>query len=154
MAGRVKDTNNIPKLIKQLELMDKFKTIIGIQAPSGDDLYKIGYVQEYGFDIKVTDGMRNWFLAQGMPLTADTTHIRIPERSYLRTAFDLNQAKIHRKMEDLALKVANGEMTAYQAREALGPYVSEMIKLKIDDVQLIRSGELRESIGHIVKVKK
>ena len=153
MASTVKDTNKIPELIKQLRSLKKYKTRIGIEAPSGDRLYMIGYVHEFGFDITVTDAMRGWFLANGMPLRSDTTKIRIPEKAYFRSGFDRNKSKIEQKMLDLAGDIVGRKKTAFQAREELGDYASGFIKASIDDVQLIESGKLRESIGHRVMRK-
>src|SRR5690625_1789886 len=95
----IRDDNNIPDLIKQLESLQSNKIQIGITAPSGDEIYMVAWVHEFGINIPVTDRMRVWFLGQGMPLTKGTTHIRIPERSYFRSGYDANESNIVRRAE-------------------------------------------------------
>jgi len=121
--------------------------------PSGDIMYTIGWVHEFGIDIEVTDKMRDWFLAQGMPLQKETTKITIPERSYLRTGFDKNKSAIERRAIELVDGVLQGELTAYEAREALGEFASEKIRSNVEDVKLVKTGALRDAIGFRV-VKK
>ena len=54
----------------------------------GGDIAEIAAVHEFGTRIPVTDKMRAWFAAQGYPLKKTTTHIVIPERSFIRAGFD------------------------------------------------------------------
>lgn len=55
------------------------------------DLEMIAGVHEFGADIPVTPRMRKWFAAQGYPLKASTTVIKIPERSFIRAGYDENE---------------------------------------------------------------
>lgn len=151
--ARVRDENRMPELIKELQSLDKLKVQIGIVAPSGDKLYMIGWVHEFGFEIHVTEKMRGWFLAQGMPLREEITKIRIPERSYFRTGYDRHKASIEQKAITLIDKVLQGEMAARQARDELGEFVSSKIQANIEDVQLVKTGALRDAIGHRVVYK-
>jgi hypothetical protein len=71
--------------MKELDNLGKRKIRVGIM---GGDMAMIGRVHEFGARIPVTDKMRKWFAAQGYPLKATTTHITIPERSFIRAGFD------------------------------------------------------------------
>lgn len=142
----VKDVNRIPELSRQLKSFDSLKMRVGVVAPSGAKVYMIAYVHEFGIDIPVTDAMRGWFLAQGMPLRKETTHIKIPERSYIRTGWDKNEASFERKAQELLDKVLQGDMKAYDAREELGRYMAERMRENVQDVGLIKTGDLQESI--------
>lgn len=143
----VKDDNRIPDLVRQLKSFDNLKMRVGIVAPSGDKIYMVARVHEYGIDIPVTDKMRAWFLAQGMPLRKDTDRIRIPERSYLRTGWDKNEPAFQRRAAQLMDQVLQGELSAYDAREELGEYIAQKIRENVEDVDLVKTGELQEAIG-------
>lgn len=88
MPVRVHDQNRIPRLMKELDNLGKRKIRVGIM---GGDMAMIGRVHEFGARIPVTPKMRKWFAAQGYPLRKDTTHIVIPERSFIRSGFDANE---------------------------------------------------------------
>src|SRR5690625_1811632 len=120
MSVKITDENRIPELIGQLKSLSMMKIELGIVAPSGDILYTIAHVHEYGVNIKVTDKMRGWFLSQGMPLRKGTTHIKIPERSYFRTGFDANKGAIETRIEEKLNAVLQGNSTAYELREEIG----------------------------------
>src|SRR5690606_3329834 len=110
----------------------------------------VARVHEYGIDIPITEKMRNWFLAQGMPLRKDTDRIRIPEKSYLRTGWDKNESSFQRRAAELMDEVLQGRITAYEARERLGEYIVKKIRENVEDVGLIKTGELQEAIGFMV----
>lgn len=151
---RITDNNRIPQLIKELQSLDKFKIQLGIVAPSGDKLYMVAWVHEFGIDIPVTEKMRGWFLAQGMPLKKGITKITIPERSYFRTGFDENKSAIQRKCVELINQVLAGKKTARQAREEIGEFAAKKIQSKVEDVKLVDTGALRDAIGFRVKFRK
>lgn len=88
MPVKVNDQNNIPRILKQLDNLGKRKIRVGLM---GGDMAEIGAVHEFGARIRVTPKMRKWFAAQGFPLRKDTTHIVIPERSFIRAGFDENE---------------------------------------------------------------
>lgn len=143
----MKDQNRIPQLVRQLNSFNNLKIRIGIMAPSGDKIYMIARVHEYGIDIPVTDKMRGWFLSRGMPLRKDTDRIRIPERSYLRTGYDKNESAFERKAQELINQVLQGTMSAYDAREKLGNYIVEKIQDNVVEVDLVDTEKLKDSIG-------
>jgi hypothetical protein len=88
MPVKVHDENNIPRILKELDALGKRKIRVGIM---GGDIAEIAAVHEFGTRIPVTDKMRAWFAAQGYPLKKTTTHIVIPERSFIRAGFDENE---------------------------------------------------------------
>jgi|LSQX01.1.fsa_nt_gb hypothetical protein len=148
---KITDDNKIPELVKELQSLRQYKVQIGIKAPSGDIVYALAWVHEYGIDIHVTEKMRGYFLAHGVPLKKETTKITIPERSYFRTGFDKNKAAIEEKMQELIYKVLALEITAEEARDILGEFVTEKIRNNIVDMKLIKEGKLRDAIGYYVK---
>lgn len=144
---RVKDVNRIPDLIKQLKSLESYKVQLGIVAPSGDKMYMVARVHEYGVDIPVTDKMRGWFLAQGMPLKKGQVKITIPERSYFRSGWDSNKASISNKVEKAIGDLMDGNKTAYDLRGEIGDYASKKIRDNVQSVGLVDTGDLRDSIG-------
>jgi len=120
-------------------------------------------VHEFGARIKVTDKMRKWFAAQGYPLRKETTHIVIPERSFIRAGFDesekafLEEAKkwlieAFRKgtptdtvLNALGLQL-QGMMQEY-LRSVSEPPLSDMtIEMTGRSNPLVNTGKLLESI--------
>ena len=63
---------------------------------------RIAKVHEFGKDIEVTPKMRGYLHSIGIHLRKDTTHIHIPERSFMRTALAENEKKVK--------KIVKGEM--------------------------------------------
>ncbi|MEV9641763.1 hypothetical protein ABZ756_13765 [Mammaliicoccus sciuri] len=145
--ARVRDNNRIPDLARQLQQINRNKIQLGIDAPSGDKLFTVAWVHEYGFDIKVTPKMRGWFLGQGMPLKKSTTHIHIPERAYFRSGFDANQGSINKKAEELLDQLLQGNATAYEINEEIGEFASKKISDNVTNVGLVKTGDLRDSVG-------
>lgn len=148
--ARITDNNRIPELARDLQQMSRNKIKIGIDAPSGDKLYTVAWVHEFGFDIKVTPKMRGWFLGQGMPLKKTTTHIRIPERSYFRSGFDANQGSINTKAEQLLDQLMQGNIKAYQLNKEVGEFAADKISGNVTNVGLVKTGALRDAIGYRV----
>lgn len=147
MSVKITDDNRIPELVQQLKSLSARKVQLGIDAPSGDIIYTVAWVHEFGIDIKVTPKMRGFFLGQGMPLKSSTTSITIPERSYFRTGFDANENAISSKVEELLGRVMDGEMTAYQARDEVGKFASKKISDNVSSVGLVKTGDLKKAIG-------
>jgi phage gpG-like protein len=55
---------------------------------------KIAKVHEFGKTIEVTDKMRNYLHWKGLHLNPKTTTIKIPERSFMRSAHQENLRQI------------------------------------------------------------
>lgn len=104
---RIRDKNNIPKAIRASEELDG--TIIRVGVLQDGKTGMIAAVQEFGANVPVTQKMRGYLASQGLFLKATTTHIRIPERSYIRAGWDQNEPTIVKKYTDLLGKaIANG----------------------------------------------
>ncbi|AJK64940.1 MULTISPECIES: hypothetical protein [Bacillus] len=102
---RVRDTNRIPELLRNLEPKGKMK--VGVLD---GDRQMIAAVHEFGCRIAVTDRMRNYLAAKGLYLKKDTQFINIPERSFLRAGWDENEAEIVQKVEELVNRaIENGD---------------------------------------------
>lgn len=103
MAVKIKDDNKIPDLIKDITGM----TRKGIEAGVLEDGEQamIAHVHEYGANITVTPRMRAYLHHIGIHLRKDTTHIRIPERSFIRSGWDNSKNRIYEKIESLLRNV-------------------------------------------------
>lgn len=143
---KIEDKNYTPIITRRIEALHKTKVRIGVKAPSGHKLYMIGWVHEFGIDIPVTDKMRGWFLAQEMPLKKSTKKIHIPERSYMRTAFDENKAALERMATKLFGDMVAQKITPRQVQNKLGKFMQDKVQDKINAVDLIDTGTLKDSI--------
>lgn len=74
-----------------------------IGVKKGNDRVNIAAVHEFGCTIRVTQRMRGYLHAIGIHLRKDTTHIVIPERSFLRATKDSPE---FRKMIEETLRSA------------------------------------------------
>lgn len=78
--------NDFPKMESALKTVSGKQVTVG-HLDGGEQAWLAG-IHEYGCVIPVTDKMRNWLRANGLPLKPTTTTITIPERSFLRAGFD------------------------------------------------------------------
>lgn len=113
----IRDNNRIPEIRSDLNRARNKKAKVGYVKDS--ELAMIASVHEYGARIKVTDKMRGYLAYQGLHLKAETTHIVIPERSFLRTGADLHQQDVQRKAEQLIDKVILGNVSVESFFEML-----------------------------------
>lgn len=171
MADYVKDVSNVGLLLDVLKEITSFEIHVGIQADEDSKILMIAHVNEFGWQIEVTDKMRGYLGATGLHLKKDTTHINIPERSYIRGGYDANKAKIERIVEGLLEKVVTMEISVSQFQNQVGQLCVGLIQEFMTDLSspekhpytvdknggktnpLIDTGELREKITYKV-VKK
>lgn len=85
-------------------------------------------IHEYGCDIPVTPKMRKYLAAQGLRLKKSTTHIRIPERSFLRTGYDESRDEVAKHATMLIAEVTEGRMSANGCMQAIGMELASKIK--------------------------
>ncbi|MEV9639478.1 hypothetical protein ABZ756_02120 [Mammaliicoccus sciuri] len=167
MKITIKDEDNTKQLLKTLKEIDKSQIDVGIVG--GDsEIAMIAAVHEFGCEIQVTDKMRGWFGANGYPLKKETTVIRIPERSFLRSGYDENIDKIAEQVERQLPDVLENEVNLKIFMEGVGMQFAELIQKKLRDVKapalsdmtierkgssnpLIDSGRLFGAIQHEVK---
>lgn len=114
----IRDNNRIPEIIADLRKLNNKKVKVGYTAGSEQEM--IAAVHEYGARIRVTDKMRGYLASQGMHLKAETSHIVIPERSFLRTGADRAIADIQRKADQLMGEVITGNISPDLFFEMLG----------------------------------
>src|SRR5699024_1765917 len=94
----------------------------------------IAYVHEYGMNIAVTPRMRAYLHHMDIHLRKDTTHIHIPERSFIRSGWDENRADIEKKIEDLMDNVINFGVDAELFLEMVGREVEDNLKNQLQEL--------------------
>lgn len=131
--GEVKDINNFDEVYGKLEELFSKKVNIGILGSADSEIKMIAEVNEYGMNIKVTDKMRNYLRSQGFPLKKDTTHITIPERSFIRGGFDKNKETIANFLMDQVGNALEGKISMNQAFELTGETARGLIQKYLID---------------------
>lgn len=167
----IEDVNNVPKLLKVLEEITSFEIRVGFVGQVDSKILMIAHVNEFGWQIEVTDKMRGYLGATGLHLKKETTNINIPERSFIRGGYDENKGKLERLIEGLLERVVTFQITVEQFQNQIGQYCVGFIQEFMTDLSgpenhpytvdnkggktnpLIDSGELREKITYKV-VKK
>lgn len=129
--GIIKDENNIPKLIETLRELRSMDVEIGIFGDDDSHLLIIARVHEFGANIEVTEKMRKWFAWQGYPMRRDTTHVKIPERSYLRSGFDESEKALERYVNKLLASVMDFSITPMDFHERIGVWLVSKIQNKL-----------------------
>lgn len=147
----VKDIDHIwRKILKSLRLLDEKAVKIGIQ--SGD---------------MTADGKKNLAYIASIHEYGDERGI-IPERSFIRSAWDENQHEINNFTNNLGGKITDGTVEPKQALDLIGLKVTGMIQEKItdgdfvpnapatvrakgSDKPLIDTGRLRASVRHVLE---
>jgi len=124
--SKIKDTNNTPKLLKNLKQAANTKVEVGV---FGKQIALIVGVNEFGANIKVTKKMRGYLGALGLHLKKSTNKIKIPERSSLRSSFD-NKKNIDQVFK-FAQNVYDFNKDVNASMNALGVKMSAIIKKKI-----------------------
>lgn len=92
-------------------------------------------MNEFGADIKVTDNMRAWFAYQGYPLSKDTTEIKIPERSFVRTSFDKYKSQIDLFVQQELDSLMDLKINVSQFYTRVGEYCVGKLKEYITDLK-------------------
>ncbi|ADE87493.1 hypothetical protein [Deep-sea thermophilic phage D6E] len=168
MKVTIKDTNNIDKITRNLQQLGGKQIKVGLFGKDDSELVMIGAVHEYGAEIPVTPKMRAWFAANGYPLRKETTVIKIPERSWLRSGYDENIDKIAKKIEKMVPDVIEGNVNPRLFMDAIGMEFAGLIQKKMRDLKdppnsqmtierkgsdnpLIDTGRLVGSIRHTVE---
>ena len=146
------------------------KLKVGIMASEGSIQWIIGMVHEYGASIKVTPKMRNFLHYKGLHLKETTTHINIPERSFIRAGYEEAKPELEKLIQRLIPLVISGKMPVNQMFETLGVTLSTKIQTYVKSVRtppnhpmtiarkgssqpLVDSGRMVQSITYeVVKV--
>ncbi|MFT9496374.1 hypothetical protein [Anaerosolibacter sp.] len=105
-------------------------------------------------------------------LYALVKEVKIPERSFIRSAFDENKTAMEKYIQKLLIQLLNGEITGQQLLDKVGLYCEGKIKKKIRDLKdppkssitltlegpdknnpLIETGRMRQSVVYKVVSK-
>lgn len=114
--------NDFPKMEANIKRLHGKSVSVGYLG-GGEQAY-IASIQEYGCNIEITPKMRVWLHANGLHVKDTTTHIKIPERAFLRNGFDENHEKV--------VKVCEKALGKSLAGDDVGP-VLESIGLLLRD---------------------
>ena len=117
--------NNIPEMRKRAELLSGSGVEVGVL--NGEHAW-LAAIHEYGCDIPVTPRMRAYLHRQGLHLKKGTTHIHIPERSFLRTGYDENRDAVLKKGAELLVDAVDGKISVGACNQAIGLELSSKIK--------------------------
>ena len=163
----MKDVNRVPLLLDRLEELEKKSLEFGIFGEDDSEVLMIARVNEFGVQIEVTERMRGYLHSIGIHLRADTEHINIPERSFVRGYFDFNQRDIITNAEKLLENVILLKISVNTFYSTLGEYIvgkmksyltrlrepsnhPKTIEQKGSSNPLIDTGRLRDSITYKV----
>ena len=167
--SRVQETNNMDKWLQNMEKLENATIEVGIFGDdAGDEIVLRATVNEFGANIAVTDDMRDYLAATGLPLSPKTKYIRIPERSFIRGYFDNEEREIYRTAMNLIHKVVQMEITAEECLDLLGqtmvsgiqrfltqvkspPNHPYTIAMKKSSNPLIDTSQMRNSITYRIK---
>lgn len=117
--------DDLPEMMSRLKAVNGKGVEVGVLK--GEHAWLAG-IHEYGCNIAVTPKMRVYLHRRGLHLKKSTTHIRIPERAFLRTGYDNCREEVIQKGQLLLKQVAEGNMTANGCVTALGMELSSKIK--------------------------
>lgn len=151
-------------MIAEIKNLNGKKIKVGV---AGENAWIAG-IHEYGCRITITEKMRNWLKANGLPVRASTSHITIPERSFLRGGFDNCSDEIAEKISMMVPLVLNGEIsektfydtTGILFRDRVKDYAVSLnspsnhpftIKRKGSSNPLVDTGEMIDNISYEVE---
>lgn len=117
--------NEFPEMKRRMELIDGKGVEVGVIR--GEHAW-LAPIHEYGLDILVTDKMRAFLHRNGLHLKSSTTHIHIPERSFLRSGYDKERATVLKHARMMLADVTEGRMSESAFFEAVGTDLVERIK--------------------------
>lgn len=93
---RIRDRNRIPELVREIDNLNGRKIKVGYFGEG--DQQMLAAIHEYGCEIPVTRKMRNFLSYKfDIHLKKTTTHIVIPERSFVRAGWDANESAVMEK---------------------------------------------------------
>lgn len=183
------------QILKDLEFLERADIDVGVQSDTMADggkmtMAKLAAVHEFGAEIKIDAGSVTQYRSVGkdgnfkhggklrkrklkstnfaQTFARKAHSIQIPERSFIRSAFDENQKEIENMAKGVANKVAGMELSPKQGMHLIGQDMEKKIKQKLkkgpfeanapatvkrkgSSRPLIDTGRLRNSIRYKVK---
>lgn len=124
----IKYSTNIdkfPQMIRTIKTINS--TSVEVGCIEGEHSW-LAAIHEYGCNIEVTPKMRAYLHAQGLHLSKNTTHIHIPERSFLRAGHDKEAKSVMEKASKVVVQVLNGRMSEQQLFDMVGQMLATKIK--------------------------
>lgn len=100
--------NKIPQIEKAVKSLNDKSVEVGVFK--GKNAWLAG-IHEYGVNIEVTRRMRAFLHHMGVHLRKSTTHIIIPERSFLRSGHDENISEILEVAGKMTNQVLEGSLS-------------------------------------------
>lgn len=91
-------------------------------------------IHEYGCNIPVTPKMRAFLHSQGLHLKDSTTHIKIPERSFIRNGHDQNVDRVLTQTGRAIGQVLAGKMDVDTLLDLYGEQMATAIKTYMRDL--------------------
>ena len=134
-GGGMEIEDNKARMVKaqrELRRLDSLDLKIGIFAEEGSTVLMIANVHEFGASIEVTEAMQGWFMHQGFAPPQGT--IEIPERSYMRSAYDENKDDWEQAGQGLLARLMLGAMSAREVMRRLGQLIESDIKSYLDEL--------------------
>lgn len=130
----MKYTTKYDKLTEMKVQLEGMKgKAVKVGAMQGDHAWLAG-IHEYGLDIEVTPKMRAFLHRQGLHLKKSTTHIRIPERSFLRSGHDANIDRVMQQTNRAISQVLAGKMSVDDMLDLCGEQLATAIKTYMRDL--------------------
>lgn len=117
--------SGFPEMTRRLRAINGTAVEVGVLH--GEHAW-LASIHEYGCDIHVTDKMRKYLASRGLYLKKETTHIHIPERSFLRTGYDTHRDAVMEKAQQMLADVAAGRMSESAFYQAVGMELASKIK--------------------------
>lgn len=134
----VKDTRNY-SLREKLEKLNGKKVKVGIVGESDSKLLTYAAANEYGANIAIPeDGrMRRKLHSIGIHVKAETTHIVIPERSYVRSTFDNKNyyQELRKKLQNPFEEVLNNKREPETLLDLIGLQYVANVRRTIKDMK-------------------
>lgn len=130
----VKSTINFD-LKEKLKHLHGKKVKVGVVGESDSKLLTIAAVNEYGANIAISAKMRKFLPSIGIHVKKETTHIVIPERSYIRSTFDNKKyfSELKKKLQAPFEQVLNDKRDPETLLDLIGlQYVANVKKTIVD----------------------
>lgn len=161
---KITDKNRIPSILRELRYIHGHKVQVGVFGDEGSWIVMVASVHEFGTIIRPKKGryltipLKPWvrdkkardipglFRPKGTKILARkkgkdfealyylAKKVEIPERSYLRSSFDEEKAKINQLVHKMLVQVFAGKMTGEQLLNRLGLYLQSMVQAKIRSI--------------------
>ena len=125
--------NKFPEMRASIQTLDDMRINVGYIK--GGELAWLASIHEYGCRIEITDKMRKWLHANGLHVKKTTTHIVIPERSFLRAGFDQHHGEVLNKVDDLVGDVVAGTMSVDEFARIIGLLMKSKIQAYAIDLK-------------------